>query len=74
MSQRADQLFEEAQTLPSEERAILALQLLDSVGEPEPEIERAWREEVQRRLADIDAGRAKLATWHEASRRIFARG
>ena len=73
MSRRADQLFEDAQALPVEERAVLALQLLDSVGEPEPEIERAWSDEVRRRLDDVDAGRTTLATWDEARRRIFAR-
>jgi putative addiction module component (TIGR02574 family) len=73
MSQRADQLFEQAQALPDEERAVLALQLLDSVGEPQAEIERAWRDEVRTRLHDIDSGRAKLASWDEAARRIFAR-
>jgi len=72
MSEVADQLFEDAQALPAEERAILALQILDSVGEPEAEIERAWRDEVRQRVADIDAGRAKLAPWDEARRRIFA--
>jgi len=50
MSKRADKVFEDAQALPDEERGILALQLLDSVGEPEGEIERAWRDEVKRRL------------------------
>jgi putative addiction module component (TIGR02574 family) len=73
MSQRADKLFDDAQELPDEERAVLALQLLDSVGEPEADIERTWRDEVQQRLADIDAGRAPLASWNEAKRRIFAR-
>jgi putative addiction module component (TIGR02574 family) len=73
MTEAADQLFEDAQALPDEERAILALQLLDSVGEPEAEIERTWRDEVRQRVADIDAGRAKLAPWDEARRRIFAR-
>jgi len=73
MSERADQLFEDAQALPAEERAILALQLLDSVGEAEPEIERAWLDEVRGRLADIDSGRTTLASWDQAKRRIFAR-
>lgn len=73
MSERADRLFEDAQALPAEERAILALQLLDSVGEPESEIESAWRDEVRRRLDDIDAGRTTLAPWGEAKLRIFAR-
>jgi putative addiction module component (TIGR02574 family) len=72
MSQRADKLFEEAQALSSEERAILALQLLDSVGEAAADIERAWRYEVRQRVADIDAGRAKLASWDDARKRIFA--
>ncbi|MBM3273766.1 MAG: addiction module protein [Candidatus Sericytochromatia bacterium] len=74
MSRQADKLFEDAQALPNEERAILALQLLDSVGEEEPEIERAWRDEVQRRLADIDAGRTALTSWDDARRRIFSPG
>lgn len=73
MSKRADKLFEDAKALPDEERAILALQLLDSVGEPESEIERAWRDEVRRRLEDIGAGQATLTPWNEARRRIFAR-
>lgn len=73
MSQAADKLFEEAQALPEEERALLALQLLDSVGEPETEIGRAWRDEVRQRLADIDGGRTTLATWDEARRGIFTR-
>ena len=73
MSQRADQLFQEAQALPAEERAVLALQLLDSVGEPEAEIERVWIAEVRRRLSDIDAGASQLAPWDQARRRIFAR-
>lgn len=73
MSQRADQLFEEARTLSSEERAILALQLLDSVGESPGDIERAWREEVRQRVVDIDAGRTTVASWDDARKRIFAR-
>jgi putative addiction module component (TIGR02574 family) len=73
MSQPADKLFEEAQALPEQERALLALQLLDGVGEPATEIERAWRDEVRQRLADIDAGRTTLATWDEARRAIFIR-
>jgi hypothetical protein len=55
MSQLTDKLFQEAQALPEEERALLALQLFDSVGESGPELERAWRDEVRQRLADIDA-------------------
>lgn len=40
--------------------------------EPETRIEHAWRDEVRRRIEDIDAGRASLASWDEAKNRIFA--
>jgi putative addiction module component (TIGR02574 family) len=73
MSERAERLFEEAQALEPEERAVLALMLLDSVGEPQPEIERAWSEEVRRRVEEIDDGRVKLSDWAEARSRIFSR-
>ena len=58
MSQPADKPFQEARALPDEERAFLALQLLDSVGESGPKLERAWRDEVRQRLADFDSGSA----------------
>jgi putative addiction module component (TIGR02574 family) len=73
MSQRADQLFEEAQALPADERAILALQLLDSVGSATPDVERAWLDEARLRLEDVEAGHATLGSWEEARLRIFAR-
>lgn len=41
-------------------------------GKAGPEIERAWRDEAQQRLAAIDAGHTKLAPWDDAKQRIFA--
>jgi putative addiction module component (TIGR02574 family) len=73
MKPSADQLLEEARALPVAERAIPALQLLDSVGEPEGEVERTWRDEVRRRIAAVDAGKTSLAPWSGARARIFAR-
>ena len=67
----AKNLYDEAQKLSPEERSILALKLLDSVGESEESIERAWSVEIARRIEDIDAGRAKLSPWSEVKKRIF---
>lgn len=50
-----EQLEVEARNLPREERARLAEALLASLEE-EAEIEQAWREEVRRRAAELDAG------------------
>lgn len=61
--------------LPESERRVLALWLLESVGDEAPEeIERAWVAEARRRLDEIQAGRAEAVPWEEARGRIFARG
>ena len=75
MSNLAEKLLDEAMQLPESERRLIALRLLDSVGEEPPEeIERAWTEEARRRLEDLRAGRTQPIPWEEARRRIFARG
>lgn len=49
----------EALKLSAEERARLADRLLASLFE-DPEIEEAWAAEVDRRIAEIESGRAQL--------------
>jgi len=50
-----ERLEVEARSLPREERARLAEALLASRDE-EAEVERAWREEIDRRAAELDSG------------------
>ena len=73
MSGQALRLLDEALQLSEEDRAELALRLLDSVGEPAAEVERAWIEEAKRRLAEIQRGEVGTVPWAEARERIFAR-
>jgi putative addiction module component (TIGR02574 family) len=73
MSGEALRLLDEALQLPEEDRAELALRLLDSVGEAPEGVERAWIEEAKRRLAEIKRGEVATVPWHEARERIFAR-
>jgi putative addiction module component (TIGR02574 family) len=35
--------------------------------------ERAWDEEIARRISDLDSGRAKTVSWEEVRQRISAR-
>ncbi len=49
-----ERLEVEARSLPGEERARLAEALLASLEE-EAEMERAWREEIDRRAAELDS-------------------
>ena len=73
MSSNALRLLDEALQLPDQDRAELALRLLDSVGEPTDQVERAWIEEAKQRLAEIESGQVQTVPWSEARVRIFAR-
>jgi len=75
MTKAAETLLRDALDLDESERAEMAGALLESLELPvdEHEIEQAWREEVQRRVADADAGRAELIPWEEVRDQLFAR-
>lgn len=73
MSAQAERILDEALSLPEQDRTELALRLLDSVGEPADEVEKAWIEEAKRRLAEIQRGDVQTVPWSEARARIFAR-
>ena len=73
MSSNALRLLDEALQLPEQDRAELALRLLDSIGEPADQVERDWVEQAKRRLAEIDRGQLQTVPWSEARQRIFAR-
>ena len=60
MSDLVEELSHRARALPPEERVRLAEALLASVQEPDAEVDAAWAEEIKRRIAEIDSGKAKL--------------
>lgn len=60
-----DTIETEALKLPPEERVRLADHLLASVS-GEQEIEEAWAAEIERRIAEVEAGRISLVPAHEA--------
>ena len=51
--------------LTNRKRSRLAHQLSRFVTPTRREIEEAWAKEIQRRVAEIDAGTAILVPWHE---------
>lgn len=59
MAKRREEIEADALNLPPSERAQLAEALIASLDEG-GEIERAWTEEVARRLAEIRAGKVEL--------------
>jgi putative addiction module component (TIGR02574 family) len=65
----ADQIEVEALSLPRRERARLVDALLASL-ESDPDVERAWDEEIRRRIRDIDAGVTKLIPGDEVLKEV----
>ncbi len=64
-----------AMRLPADARAAVAAELirsLDETDQTDAEVEAAWGDEVQRRLAEVDAGVVTPIPWPEARGRIFA--
>ena len=59
MSSQFNALEAEALKLLPEERVLLADHLLASVGTPR-DVEQAWATEIDRRLAEVEAGHVEL--------------
>jgi putative addiction module component (TIGR02574 family) len=58
--------------LPERDRATLAGLLIASLDPvPDPDVEAAWDLELQRRLAEINDGTAKLVPWETVRRELF---
>jgi putative addiction module component (TIGR02574 family) len=74
MSRTFEEVRDQAMELTTEERGWLAEQLWDSARTAEErEIDEAWDKEVERRVAEIDAGTAKLIPGDEVIRELRAK-
>lgn len=56
---RAEEIIEQAIKLKPTERFDLVEQILHSLDHPNPEIDRIWQEEAEKRLAAYRAGKIK---------------
>jgi putative addiction module component (TIGR02574 family) len=74
MTQQALELLQKALTLQEQERTALVRSLIESLEEVADQgAEIAWDEEIGRRIADLDSGKAKSVSWEEIRQRISAR-
>lgn len=64
MSTHVTELFAQASNLSEKERATLAGLLIESLeSEVDPDVEEAWRQEIERRAAELDSGTARTVPW-----------
>jgi len=74
MAQELQDVFRSAAELPEQDRATLAGLLLASLEpDPDPGVEAAWREEIRRRVQEVDSGSVELIPWEEVRKKLFAR-
>ena len=70
MSDTLAELKQRASKLSEIERADLALSLIESLDGPgDPDVEEAWRVEIERRICQIDRGEVQLIPGDE----VFAK-
>jgi len=71
MSGVGNKVFEEALSLPSDERVSLVEKLLTSLNLPiQEEIDQLWAEEAKRRVSQIEQGEVKLIPGNEVFAKI----
>ena len=69
-----NEVFRDATELSEHDRATLAGLLIESLeGEPDPGVEAAWAAEIERRVAELDAGTVKTIPWEEVRQRLLDR-
>ena len=74
MTPEVAKLLEQALTLSVEEQEALADSLISNLGGKVDEgVLAAWDEEIKKRIADLDSGRAKTIPWTEVRQRNLAK-
>jgi putative addiction module component (TIGR02574 family) len=74
MTPEVSKLLEKALSLTVEEQETLADSLISSLGgKVEDGVLAAWDEEVKRRVAELDSGKAKTVPWTEVRQRNLAK-
>ena len=71
MAASRDDILREALTLPERERADLIGALIDSLdAEVEEGVEDAWRDELERRAQELEAGTVQSIPWETVKARL----
>lgn len=67
---KTKELIAQIVDLPVDQRAKAVDQILKTFNQPDPEIEKAWIKEVQRRKKQVEAGEVELIPGEEVKQKI----
>ena len=65
------ELIDEAVSLPIEKRILVVDSLLQSLNQPESEIDKKWNEVAQKRLMDMRSGKIESISGEQVFKRIW---
>ena len=69
-----EELLQEVLSLPSDQRTFLIEKLLESLNTVQtPEIDALWKDEIERRVSEIESGDVKLINGEEVFQKIRKR-
>ncbi len=70
MTSTTRDLLKKALELPLDERASMAVELLESLGDAEADVEAAWTAEIRSRVASARAGEIESTDWRVVLDRV----
>jgi putative addiction module component (TIGR02574 family) len=74
LSAEVSKLLDQALALSVEEQETLAESLISNLsGKVDQQVVAAWDEEVKKRIADLNSGKAKTIPWEEVRQRNLAK-
>jgi len=74
MTPEVSRLLEQALSLSIEEQEALADSLISSLdGKVDEGVQAAWQAEIDRRIAELDSGKAQTVSWEDVRKRNLAK-
>lgn len=70
MTRATQELLKQALELPLDERASMAAELLESLGDAEDDVDAAWASEIRSRVAAARAGEIESTDWRVVLDRV----
>ena len=70
MTVTLDQIVEETRDWPAEKLGELVDRLTEDLHACDPEVEKAWRAEIERRVEEIQSGKVQCIPGEEVSARV----
>ena len=63
MAISAKELYEQSMQLDEQERTVLAGLILENLEPADADVEQAWIQEIEKRIAKMEAGETELINW-----------